>query len=48
MLIIQDWDIYDLCFADLKPAKIIHFFDYRGKQIYISAVYIFNYNGNRR
>ena len=46
--IIQDLDIYDLYLADLKPAKIIHSFDYNGKQIYISAVYIFNYNGKRR
>ncbi len=45
--IIKDFDIYDLYSTELKPAKIEHVYDYYGKEIYISAIYIFNYNGKR-
>ena len=46
--IIKDFDLYGLYSTELKPAKIEHVYDYDGKEIYISAIYIFNYNGKRR
>ena len=33
--------------SNLTPAKIEHCFDYNGKEIYISGVYIFSYNGKK-
>ena len=45
--VVIDFDIYDLYCADLEPAKIEHSYDYNGKEIYISGIYLFNYNGKR-
>lgn len=46
--IVEKYDIYDLYCADLKHAKIQYFYDYNGKENYISGVYIFNYKGKRK
>ncbi len=46
--IVEEYDIHDLYCADLKPVKIQYNYDYNGKEIYISGVYIFNYKGKRR
>ena len=46
--IVVNYDIHDLFCADLKPAKIVHSYDYNGNENYISAIYIFNYNGKRK
>ena len=43
--LVNDIDIYDLYSADLEPAKIEHSYDYNGKEIYITGIYIFNHNG---
>ncbi len=45
--IVTDFDIHDLYCADLEPAKIEHSYDYNGKEIYISGIYIFCYKGKR-
>ena len=43
--VVKDIDIYDSYCADLEPAKIEHSYDYNGKEIYITGIYIFNHNG---
>lgn len=45
--IVSNVDIYDLYCADLEPAKIEHSYNYKGKEIYIAGIYIFNNNGKR-
>ena len=45
--VITDFDIHDLYCADLVPAKIEHSYDYNGKEIYITGIYIFCYKGKR-
>ena len=45
--IVTDFDIHDLYCAELKPAKIEHSYDYNGKEIYISGIYIFNFKGKK-
>lgn len=45
--VVTDFDIHDLYCADLVPAKIEHSYDYNGKEIYISGIYIFCYKGKR-
>jgi len=45
--VVTDFDIYDLYCADLVPAKIEHSYDYNGKEIYITGIYIFCYKGKR-
>ncbi len=45
--IVTDFDIHDLYCANLEPAKIEHSYDYNGKEIYISGIYIFNFKGKR-
>ncbi len=45
--IVSNLDIHNLYCADLVPAKIEHSYDYNGKEIYITGVYIFNYKGKR-
>ena len=45
--IVSNIDIYDLYCADLEPAKIEHSYNYKGKEIYIAGIYIFNNNGKR-
>lgn len=46
--IVDDFDMDDLYCADLEPAKIEHNYDYNGKEIYISGIFIFNYKGKRK
>ena len=46
--IVEEYDIYDLYCADLKPAKIQYSYDYNGKENYISGVYILNYKEKRK
>ena len=46
--VVTDWDIHNLYCSNLTPAKIENCFDYNGKEIYISGVYIFSYNGKKR
>lgn len=46
--VIEDCDIYDLYLAHLSPAKIIHNYDDNGNEIYISGVFIFNFQGKRK
>lgn len=45
--VVTDFDIHDLYCADLEPAKIEHSYDYNGKEIYITGIYIFCYKGKR-
>lgn len=45
--IVTNFDIHDLYCANLEPAKIEHSYDYNGKEIYISGIYIFNFKGKR-
>ena len=45
--VVTDFDIYDLYCADLVPAKIEHSYNYNGKEIYITGIYIFCYKGKR-
>ena len=46
--VVNDIDIYNLYCADLEPAQIEHSYDYNGKEIYITGIYIFNHNGKRQ
>ena len=46
--VVNNIDIYDLYCADLEPAKIEHSYDYNGKEMYITGIYIFSYNGKRK
>ena len=46
--VVPDYDINELFCADLVPAKIQHSYDYNGKEIYISGIYIFSFKGKRR
>lgn len=46
--VVKDYDIYDLYCAELNPLKIIHSYNFNGKEIYISGVYIFKYKGKRK
>ena len=41
-------NIHNSYFSNLSPAKIEHCFDYNGKEIYISGVYIYSNNGEKR
>ena len=45
--VVTNMDIHDLYCAELEPAKIEHSYDCNGKEIYITGIYIFNYNGKR-
>lgn len=45
--VVTNFDVHDLYCADLVPAKIEHSYDYNGKEIYITGIYIFCYNGKR-
>lgn len=45
--VINDFDIHDLYCADLVPTKIEHSYDYNGKEIYITGIYIFCYKGKK-
>lgn len=46
--VIENYDLYGLCFAKLKPLKVTHNYDYNGNEKYISGLYIFNHKGERR
>ena len=46
--VVTDGDIHNLYCSNLIPSKIEHCFDYNGKEIYISGIYIFSYNGKKR
>ena len=46
--VVADMDIHDSYCANLEPAKIEHSYDYNGKEIYISGIYFFRYEGKRK
>lgn len=48
LLAVENYDLYGLCCANLKPLKITHNYDYSGNEKYISGLYIFNHKGERR
>lgn len=45
LLAVENYDLYGLCCANLKPLKITHNYDYSGNEKYISGLYIFNHKG---
>ena len=44
----KDFDLYAGYTTNLEPIKIIHSYDYKGKEDYVSGIFIFNYKGERK
>ena len=45
---IKELDIHDTFVSDLSISKIKHTYDHNGKEIYISAIYLFEYKGKTK